>query len=64
MRRMLPAPGAELRKVELALHLLLVLRDIIIPPLANGTAKPDEIVRMFGFGHSDKPTSYWPKRQT
>ncbi len=51
MRGMLPAPRTELFEIELALDRLLILAYIIIPPLADSAAEPDEIIRMFRFGH-------------
>ena len=47
MARVFPAPTAELLQIELPLNLLLVLRRVVIPPLADGAPEPDEIFRMF-----------------
>jgi len=39
MCRVFPAPRAEFLILQLPLNLLLVLRRVIIPPLADGTAQ-------------------------
>ena len=52
MGRVLLAGGAELLKIELALHLLLVLTGIIIDASAGGAFHPGEIFREFGLSHA------------
>ena len=39
--RLLATPGAELRKLDLPLNLLLILVRIIIPPFADGAFQRD-----------------------
>jgi hypothetical protein len=53
MQRVLPAPFAEFFELNLPLHRFLVLRRVIIAPLANGAAERDQLVRAFHLGHGD-----------
>jgi hypothetical protein len=52
MSRLCPTPIAELLEFDLALHLFLVLVDIIIAPLAGCAAEGDQIVGAFHFCHA------------
>jgi hypothetical protein len=54
MYGLFPAPLTELLKFNLALNLLLVFMGIIIPPFADGTAKRDQVIRIFDLCHIGK----------
>ncbi len=53
MDRMLSASRAELFEFELALHRLLVLRHVVVQPLALTTAELCQIVREFSLSHAN-----------
>ena len=47
MQRFYAAPVAELLKLDLPLHQLLVLIGVIITPLADGAAHRDQPIGLF-----------------